>query len=249
MTDNDTHTTRGRSTGGRIGLIVAGALAGILALGALGLGAGALWADAEKNEQGYLMTDNERFAAGTHALATDNLDVDLDGAEWLVDSGDFGKVELEVASEADEPLFVGIARTEDVRSYLRGVDHTRLTDLDAVPFEASYRRESGDRRPATPARESFWAASTQGRGIQALDWRVKDGDWSVVVMNADGSRGVAADVSAGAKIPFLDELGWTAIGVGGALLIGALTLTVLGVRPPRNRPPRVQVGGAAPAAA
>ena len=68
-------------------------------------------------------------------------------------------------------------------------------------------------------------------------------------MNADGSRGVAADVSAGAKIPFLDELGWSAIGVGGALMIGALTLTVLGVRPPRNRPPRVQVAGAAPAAA
>ena len=249
MTDNDTPTTRGRSTGGRIGLIVAGALAGILALGALGLGAGALWADAEKNEQGYLMTDNERFAAGTHALATDNLDVDLDGAEWLVDSGDFGKVELEVASEADEPLFVGIARTEDVTSYLRGVEHTRLTDLDAVPFEASYKRESGDRRPAAPAQESFWAVSTQGSGTQTLDWRVKDGDWSVVVMNADGSRGVAADVSAGAKIPFLDELGWTAIGVGGALLIGALALTVLGVRPPRNRPPHAQVGAAAPAAA
>jgi hypothetical protein len=154
-----------------------------------------------------------------------------------------------VASEGDEPLFVGIARTEDVRSYLRGVDHTRLTDLDAVPFEASYRRESGDRRPAAPAQESFWAVSTEGRGIQTLDWRVKDGDWSVVVMNADGSRGVAADVSAGAKIPFLDELGWTAIGVGGAVLIGALALTVLGVRPPRNRPPHVHVGAAAPAAA
>jgi hypothetical protein len=77
---------------------------------------------------------------------------------------------------------------------------------------------------------------------------VNDGDWSVVVMNADGSRGVAADVSAGAKIPFLDELGWSAIGGGGALLIGALALIVLGVRPPRSRPPHAQVGGVAPAA-
>jgi len=248
MTANDTRATRRRSTGGRIGRIMAGALAGILALGALGLGAGALWADAEKNDQGYLMTDNERFAAGTRALATDNLDLDLDGADWVVDSGDFGKVQLEVASEGDEPLFVGIARTDEVRSYLRGVDHTRLTDVDAFPFEASYRRESGDRRPAAPARESFWAVSTQGRGIQTLDWRVKDGDWSVVVMNADGSRGVAADVSVGAKIPFLDELGWSAIGVGGALLMGALALTVLAARPPRNRPPRAQVPAVSPAA-
>ena len=67
-------------------------------------------------------------------------------------------------------------------------------------------------------------------------------------MNADGSPGVAADVSAGAKVPFLNELGWSAIGAGGALLIGAFALTVLSARPPRNRPPHVQVGGVAPAA-
>jgi hypothetical protein len=251
MTDHNTQTTQGRSTAGRIGLIVAGAVAGILALGALGLGAGSLWADGEKNDQGYLTTDSERFAAGTRALATDNLDVDLDGVDWLVDSGDFGKVQLEVASESDEPVFVGIARTAEVTSYLRGVDRTRVTDLDADPLgrvESSYERESGHRRPAAPAQQSFWAASTQGRGAQTLDWRVDDGDWSVVVMNADGSRGVAADVKAGAKVPFLDELGWSAIGGGGVLLIGALALIVAGVRPPRNRPPHVPVGDVAPAA-
>jgi hypothetical protein len=250
MTDTNTQTSRERTTGGRIGLIVAGAVAGILALGALGLGAGALWADGQKNDQGYLTTDSERFAAGTRALATDNLDVDLDGADWLVDSGELGKVRLEVASEGDDPVFVGIARTDEVSSYLRGVDHTEVTDLDADPFgrvDASYREESGNRRPAAPAQESFWAASTQGRGTQTVDWRVKDGDWSVVVMNSDGSRGVAADVSAGAKVPFLDELGWSAIGAGGALLLGALALIVRGLRPPRNRPPHIQVDGVAAA--
>jgi hypothetical protein len=245
MSDQDTQTPRGRSTAGRIGLIVAAAVAGVLALGALGLGAGALWADGEKNDDGYLITDSERFAAGTLALATDNLDVELDGADWLFDSGDLGKVQLEVASEGEQPVFVGVARTEDVAAYLRGVGHTRVTDVDAFPLEASYRRDSGDRRPAAPARESFWAESTQGRGTQTLNWRVDEGDWSVVVMNADGSRGVAAHVSAGAKVPFLDELGWTGLGVGGALLAGSLALIVLGVRPPRNRPPHAQVAAAA----
>ncbi len=240
MTDNGTQTTKGRSTGGRVGLIVAGALAGLLALGALGLGAAALWADDEKNDRGYLMTDSERFATGARALATDNLDVDLSGASWLVDSGDLGKVELEVTPEGGEPVFAGIARTEDVASYLRGVGHTRVTDVDAFPFEASYLAQPGSQRPAAPARKPFWSVSTQGRGTQTLDWRVRDGDWSVVVMNADGSRGVAADVRAGAKLPFLDELGVSAIGVGGALLIGAIVLTVLGLRSPR-RPSQGQV--------
>jgi hypothetical protein len=234
MTDNGTQKTRGRSTGGRIALVVAGALAGLLALGALGLGAGALWADDEKNERGYLMTDSERFASGGRALATDNLDVDLSGAGWLVDTGDLGKVELEVSPEGGKPVFAGIARTEDVASYLRGVGQTRVTDVDAFPFEASYLAEPGSRRPVAPAQKSFWAASTQGRGTQTLDWRVQDGDWSVVVMNADGSPGVAADVKAGAKLPFLDELGVSAMGVGGGLLIGAIVLTVLGMRSPRR---------------
>ncbi|MGH3102046.1 MAG: hypothetical protein ACRDPU_13745, partial [Thermoleophilia bacterium] len=112
--------------------------------------------------------------------------------------------------------------------------HTRVTDVDAFPFEASYLAEPGSRRPAPPAEKSFWAVTTQGRGTQTLDWRVQDGDWSVVVMNADGSRGVAADVRAGAKLPFLDELGVSALGAGGGLLIGAIVLTVLGMRSPRG---------------
>jgi hypothetical protein len=244
MTDNGTQTTKSRGSAGRVGLVVAGVLAGLLALGALGLGGASLWADDEKNDRGYLMTDDERFATGARALATDNLDVDLSGAGWLVDSGDLGRVELEVAPEGDKPVFAGIARTEDVAFYLRGVGHTRVTDVDAFPFEASYLAEPGSRRPAAPAGKSFWAVSTQGRGTQTLDWRVQDGDWSVVVMNADGSRGIAADVRAGAKLPFLDELGVSALGVGGALLIGAIVLTVLGLRSPR-RPPQgqVQTGG------
>jgi hypothetical protein len=256
MTDNrnmetETNTPR-RMSAGRAGLIVTGVIAGLLALGALGIGGAALVVDGEKDERGYLATDSERFVAGSHALATENLDIDLDGAEWLVDDGELGEVQLEVAPESGEPVFLGIARTDDVAGYLRNVDHTRLTDVDADPLgrlEASYRREPGEGRPAAPADQAFWAASTEGRGTQTLDWRVEDGDWSVVIMNADGSRGVAADVSAGAKVPFLDEFGWSAIGTGGALTIGAIILIVLGARPPRNRPPHIQAGGVAPAAA
>jgi hypothetical protein len=55
-----------------------------------------------------------------------------------------------------------------------------------------------------------------------------------VVMNEDGSPGVYADISAGAKLPFLDELGWTAIGSGTILFLSALGLVVLSVRPPRG---------------
>ena len=63
-----------------------------------------------------------------------------------------------------------------------------------------------------------------------------DGDWSVVLMNADGSRGVTADVDLGAKLSFLL---WVAIGllIGGVLVTGgSAALVVLAAR--RPRPPR-----------
>lgn len=66
-------------------------------------------------------------------------------------------------------------------------------------------------------------------------------------MNADGSRGVDAGVTAGAKIPFLLEFGWSAAGTGAVLLIAAAGLLVLGIRTPRNRPGAGT--GLAPAAA
>ena len=235
----------------KIGMIVAGAVLGVLALGALGLGAGAPRAEGEKDDKGYFTTDSERFGAGTRALATDNVDLSLDGAEWLVDSGDFGKVELDVASERERPVFVGIARTEDVDSLsARGGPHARdrRGRRSARPRGLVVPPRAGQPPAGRPGAAGVLGRFGAGSRHSALDWRVTDGDWSIVVMNADGSRGVAADVSAGAQVPFLDELGWSAVGAGSALMIGAVALIVLGIRPPRNRPPHVQVGDIAPAA-
>jgi hypothetical protein len=162
--------------------------------------------------------------------------VDLDAAEWLMDMEDFGEVRLDVAPQTDEPVFVGIAPTDQVSHYLRGVTYTSVTDLDYWPFEARYAERAGDGRPTPPREQSIWAASTQGAGPQTLDWHVRDGDWSVVVMNADGSSNVDAEVSAGAKVPFLSALGWFAIGTGAVFLIAAAGLLVVGIRKPRNRP-------------
>ncbi|MET0207091.1 MAG: hypothetical protein ABW228_07940 [Thermoleophilaceae bacterium] len=248
MTQNNTQIPRTRSPGARIVLLVSAALASVAAVAALGLGALALWGESEKDERGYLSTDTQSFAAGTHAIATESLDMDLDGAEELVDSTSLGDVRLDVESQSGKPLFVGIARTDQVSSYLSDVSHTIVTDVDFDPFETVYSRQAGEDTPAAPGGERIWAASAQGAGPQTLTWEVEDGDWSIVVMNADGSPGVQADISAGAKLPYLTEIGWSALGGGAILLLTAATLVVFAVRPPRDRSRQTRTTGLAPSA-
>jgi hypothetical protein len=241
-------TSAGRPRAGRIALIVIGAVTALVACGVLLVGGLALWGNAQKDDAGFLSTGSHPFAADTHAVVSESLNLDLDGAESIFDSGEFGTVRLEAASQSGEPVFVGIAPTSQVSSYLSNVAYTTVTDIDDSPFKASYSRQDGARDPAPPTDQRIWAASTQGSGSQALTWKVEDGDWSIVVMNADGSSGVKADISAGAKVPLLSEIGWGGI-IGGTILLAiAATLLVFGIRSPRNRSGTAHTERPAPAA-
>jgi len=216
----------------RPGFLIAGIVAAVIAVGLLALGGLALWGDAQKDRDGYLSTRTERIGDNSRALATKNLDVDLGGAGRLVETGEFGRVRLQATSRSGKPLFVGIAPTADVARYLDGVSHSTLTDISTGPFAASYYRHDGVRPPAPPARQDFWVASAEGAGRQTLTWDVTEGDWSVVLMNADGSPDVEAAISVGAKVPFLDEVGWSLLGAGALLALLAAGLVVLSRRPP-----------------
>ena len=237
------------SSGAKVAAIVAGSLLALVSLGLLAVGGVALWADGQKDAQGYVSTGTDRFHTQTAALRTENLDVDLDGAETVLDSGEYGKVRLRVTPRADKDVFVGIARTRDVADYLRGTAHATVTDLDYKPFAVDYDTSAGARRATPPASQRIWAAQAHGAGAQTLTWDVADGDWSVVVMNADGSPGVDAGVKAGANVPFLDEVGWGAIGGGAVLLLMSGALLYAGARTPRPPRPQTEPAGPVPAAA
>jgi hypothetical protein len=236
-TDSAPQTPAARRSSGKTGAIIGASIAALVAVGFIAAGVLSLWGNSQEDKHGYLASGKDRYAASTYALATDNLDVDLDAAGWIVNRDEFGKVRLEVESHDAKPVFVGIARTSDVSDYLRGTAYTSVSDIDYSPFRASYSDHDGGGRPAMPADQSFWVASTHGSGTQTLSWDIDEGNWSVVVMNADASRGVDADVNAGIKIPFGTLAG---ISFGGALilLIGAGTLLYLGLRAPR--PPKAQ---------
>jgi hypothetical protein len=67
-------------------------------------------------------------------------------------------------------------------------------------------------------------------GSEPLTWRLREGNWSVVLMNADGSKGVAADVKLGANVGYLGRLTAALLAFGAVLLGLAVFLIVRGSR-------------------
>ena len=212
--------TRTPLTGGRLAAVIAGGLILFLSATAAIAGAALQWTTSKQDDAGYYTTATERLATATSAIATDDLDVN--GVP-----GSLGRVRVTAQSRNRKPIFAGIARTRDVDAYLASTAHTTLTDFDVDPFDPTYRTSRGTETPARPGNQSFWAATTDG--AKPLEWKVRDGHWSVVVMNADGSAGVDAGVSAGAKLPILGDLelaAWIAaallLALGGGLLAAGL---------------------------
>jgi len=227
---------------GRVILIVLGSIGVLFGLALLAGGGFLLWTDRTQREDGYLTTPTERLATPTYGLTRSRLEVDTDGTGWLLNESWFGKVRIRGESPGAQMLFIGIGPEAAVAKYLGGVAHANVQDIDFDPFRVKYLSIAGGAPQGPPTEQRFWAASASGVGTQTVAWKVREGDWSVVVMNADGSRGVAADIDLGAKLTFLL---WVAIGVllGGVVVLGGSTgLIVLAART-RRPPPALPTAG------
>ena len=71
MPDSTQHLPPKRSTAGRVTALVASGLVALFALGFLAVGAGLLWADAKKDDQGYITSSKETYKTSTAAIATE----------------------------------------------------------------------------------------------------------------------------------------------------------------------------------
>ena len=214
-----------------------GALLLLPALALLGGGGVLLWADqGERSDDGYLYTASDDFATQGHALLSDRIDLDP-GADWVGLSAALGTARFEVTgAQPGVDVFVGIAPTADVDAYLDGVERTVVDDLGLDTSAADQVLLAGGAPDGPPADQDFWTVEATGTGTQQLDWDPDDGSWTLVVMNADGSAGVAVDARIGATIPALTGLAWGLLGGGLFLLLLAVLLLVLGLRRPAVEP-------------
>jgi hypothetical protein len=210
---------------GRVVLLVVGSIAAVLAFVALAGGCALVVIDqTQRDDDGFLMSPSEDFRTPTYAIVSESADIETGGAEWALDAF-LGTVRIR--SESERPVFVGIGTATQVDRYLEGVEHDVVTDLEDEP---RYARVGGGEPDGPPGAQQFWAASSAGSGEQTLEWDPEDGDWRAVVMNADGRRGISAELSIGAE---LDSVIWIGFGLlaAGALLAGGAALAITaGVR-------------------
>ena len=221
-----TETTR-RCGRGRALKLVFGSLGLLAALAFLGAGGTLTWAlTTHRDSGGYFTTHTHHYRTSSYALSTESLDVS--GISGTLEAG-LGKVRI-TATSADQakPLFVGIARTQDVDGYLARVEHDELRDIRFDPFKIEYRRLGAAAPTALPATQSFWQKEASGPGTQTISWPVEKGRWSAVVMNADGSRNVTVDAQLAARLAGASWLVATLFALGALSLAGGAALVYSG---------------------
>jgi hypothetical protein len=229
-----------RWSAGRVVALVIGILLLLPAIGLLVGGGALLWADRTHRAGGYLMSDSASFTSTGFALSSEQITLST-GASWVPLSTALGTTRVQVTgANTDKAVFVGIAPVAAGNSYLGGVRRTVVKDIGS-PYGASAQVSVSGGAPAgPPGDQTFWVARASGTGPQQLSWSPAEGDWMLVVMNADGSPGVSVQARIGATTPGLTGIAWGLIG-GGLFLavVGVLLIVLASRRPARPAGPPV----------
>jgi hypothetical protein len=216
-------------SGRRVGRIALGSLALLAALALFGSATAAIFGlETNRDSTGYFVTHTHHYQTPSYALSTESLNVG--GVTGALEAG-LVRIRIDATStSAAKPLFLGIARTEDVDNYLARVQHDELRDIRFDPFKIDYRRLGTGAPRARPSTQSFWQTSASGTGAQTITWPVEKGHWSAVVMNADASRSVSADARLAARLSGAWWFVAAFIGLGTLALVGGIALIRSGTR-------------------
>ncbi len=212
----------------RRGLVVAGALTAAIGAGALAGGAALV-----------AVNETQRDAAGFYAPETAALATPR--GRWCPTTSTSGtraptgcRPRAGSAGcgwpppvRATDPCSWASRAGADVDAYLAGVSHA-LADLDGGQRRPT--SSPGRARRRRPPPGDSGRSPPPGAGTQTVVWPVQEGDWSAVVMNADGSAGVRATTRVSVTT---DVVLWLGVGMllAGVALAGSGTALMLAGRP------------------
>lgn len=203
------------SSPSRIALLVLASLGAVIGFGLTVAGLTAIALDlTERDSTGYLMSTTATYSTPTHALVSDNYRTGT-ANDWFVAQDLLGSIRIRVHS--NRPVFIGIAPEAAANSYLSGASRAEATRFDAR--NSDFRTIPGGAPTVAPGASHIWVASATGTGEQTLSWPVQNGNWRIVLMNADGGANVAAQLSIGARFPHLLTIGVVVLGAGILILL------------------------------
>lgn len=196
-----TPTVQRSWSGRRTLLVVVGGFFAMVSVLLFAIGGFGLWAQ-QQRDNGYFTAGPARVTTSSSALLAPSLDVGGTGPDAFYTDDFLGKVRIDIASKNGTPVFVGIGPASEVAAYLNGVGHDEVADFDVDPFKLSTTARPGATPATAPADQTFWVAS----GTGSVNWNATGGDWAVVIMNADGSPNVDAELSLGATLPAVEGI-------------------------------------------
>ena len=210
----------------RIAKVISAFVGITMVVGSIGLAiAGTFMVVATDDVDGYISVGPLRARTDAAALLGDDIDIFLDesirGGSYL--GLDNIEARLTVDSRNGKELFVGVGPASEVSRYLAGSSYSvvdtfndRLV-LDDFPGTVTL---------SAPGDQDFWVATAD----EVLNWNLEQGNWSVVVMNDDGSTGIDSAVTVAGRVPFLRPIGAALLVAGIIGLVVGVTLTYFGVR-------------------
>ena len=202
-------------------LIGGGVLATVGAV--LALGGGAVLALGGSN--GEFSSGHRDVSTSTSALVSEV--ASINNTADVTDA--LGQPRVKIATDSmnsERNVFIGVGRKADVDRYLAGAQVDRVTDFEVDPWSLDKTRVEGTSKPKPPATQSFWVAKSSGSSA-AIDWKVRDGNYRVVVMNADGSRGVQTESEFSVQVPHLASAALVGLIVGLVITGGGIALMAI----------------------
>src|SRR5690242_15372625 len=77
--------------------------------------------------------------------------------------------------------FVGIGRAADVDRYLARVSTEEVSSLSSNRYSVSGDRHAGEANAQAPSTQHFWAAQASSTHATAINWKIRDGQYRVVI--------------------------------------------------------------------
>jgi hypothetical protein len=206
---------------GRIVATVAASVFLLLGLGMLVGGGAVRIADSTlRDDDGFIMGTTTTWDSPGYAVRSESAEIHTDSADFDLPARMLGTLRATADPATADGVFIGVARTADVDRYLRGVAQSTVRDPFDADGEPTIDFVDGGSPSVAPADAPFWVASATGTGEQTVTWEPEQGDWTLVVMNGEGTTPVEADVSLGAELPVLDTVGNVLLVVG-LVVVGA----------------------------